>query len=331
MAATPVRVEHVACDACGRETKTVPFATGRDFEYDTCPNGFRFVRCSVCSLVFLDPRPTADELERIYPPEYEPFHFGTTSNPFVRIGRTAVQRRKVRTIARFAPRDAQILDAGCGSGELLRLLRAHGPRGWRLYGNDASELALGRVRGLGFPVLPGRIEELTTDRRFDLVILNQTLEHLASPERVLERIAAITVPGGYLLVETPSLEGLDARAFRRRHWGGYHFPRHWTLFDARTLAAAVRRHGYDVVEVAYLPSPAFWCQSVHHTWLERGLARYAAGFWTINNPIPLAAFTLLDLALGRFRPTSTMRLAARLGSEVSELRVDDDQVEKVAG
>jgi 2-polyprenyl-3-methyl-5-hydroxy-6-metoxy-1,4-benzoquinol methylase len=261
--------------------------------------------------VYLDPRPAADELDTIYPPEYEPFHFHETRNPFVRYGRAVVQRRKAAAIASVAPEEATILDIGCGSGQLLELLRRYGRPAWRLVGNDFSEVAVRNLERLGLEALPGRFEEIDTPLRFDVAILNQAIEHLERPSRVFEKAAAFVKPGGVIVIETPSLDGLDARLFRRRHWGGYHFPRHWTLFTAETLARHLSRHGFEPVRVDYLPSPAFWCQSLHHVLLDRGAPRRVADLSSIRNPLPLAFFTAFDLAVGRMRPTSNMRLVAR--------------------
>jgi SAM-dependent methyltransferase len=265
----------------------------------------------VCKLVFLDPRPVVGELDTIYPPEYEPFHFGESRNPFVRHGRDAVQRGKVRALSRLVPEAANVLDAGCGSGELLRLMRRLGPSGWRLVGNDFSDIALEYVRRLGIETLPGRLEDVRTDLRFDLVVLNQTIEHLQSPRSVVEKAHELLRPNGVLAIETPSVDSLDARLFRTRHWGGYHFPRHWTLFDTRTLRKLVEGAGFAVESIERLPSPAFWCQSLHHACLDRRRLAWLAPFWTIRNPLALSAFTSFDLARRRWAPTSNMRVVAR--------------------
>jgi hypothetical protein len=100
--------------------------------------------------------------------------------------------------------------------------------------------------------------------------------------------------------------------FARRHWGGYHFPRHLVLFDAPGLRTLVERAGLEVVATARLASPAFWNQSVHHVLADRRATRRAAGFFSIRNPLTLGLWTLLDLATRRRTPTSNQRLVARL-------------------
>jgi SAM-dependent methyltransferase len=298
----------VACDLCG-STATDTVATGVDFDYQTCRNTWSFVRCRVCGLEYLNPRPDVTALEVIYPATYEPFLFHETRNPFMRYGRAYVQRRKAVALRRLAGDEATIIDVGCGSGQLLDLLRRHGPKGWRLIGNDFSDLAAENVQRLGLEYLGGRFEELDTELRFDVVVLNQTLEHLERPAAVVEKAALLLRPGGILFIETPSTDSLDARAFRRRRWGGYHFPRHWTLFTEQTLGRLVGEHGFEVIEVRYLASPAFWCQSFNHLALETAFP--APRFWSLHNPLTLMAFTALDVARSRVARTSNLRLVAR--------------------
>jgi len=177
--------------------------------------------------------------------------------------------------------------------------------------NRASRFGILAAAAACIGALAGRFEEIETEVRFDLVILNQTIEHLVSPAQVVEKAFELLAPGGRLLIETPSLDGIDAKLFRHGYWGGYHFPRHWTLFTAATLARLVGRAGFEGERGDYLASPAFWCQSFQHVVGEHRLPRPLVGVFGIRNPVALAAFTALDLVLARFRPTSNLRLVAR--------------------
>ncbi len=301
----------VTCDLCGRESSTTTVAKGVDFEYGTCPNTFSIVRCNECGLHYLNPRPGISTLNIIYPQSYEPFHFHESANPFIKHGRAFVQKKKVRAISRLVPPDGSIIDVGCGSGYLLSLLKRYGSPHWKLYGNDFSEVSLANLERLGIQAVAGRFEELDTALQFDLIILNQTIEHLDSPSSVVEKASHLVKPGGALFIETPSTEGLDARLFRSRYWGGYHFPRHWSLFDESSLMRLVELHGFETIRVDYLASPAFWVQSFHHMFLDRNYSQRVVNFWTIRNPLALALFTLLDTVSASLGKTSNIRLIAR--------------------
>lgn len=314
IASVEIPVVQVNCDLCGEETSPVIVATGIDFEYATCSNNFSVVRCNRCGLHYLNPRPAISSLGVIYPESYEPFHFHESESPFIKYGRAFVQKKKVDVISRLAPRDAAIIDVGCGSGHLLSLIKRYGSPDWRLYGNDFSDVSLANLERLGIDALSGRFEEIDTALRFDLIILNQTIEHLDSPSRIVEKAGKLIKPGGVLFIETPSIDGPDAQLFRRRYWGGYHFPRHWSLFDESSLRRLVSSHGFDPIKVEYLASPAFWIQSFHHAFLDRKYPKPMVEFWTIRNPLALGFFTLLDTAIGRIARTSNMRLIARRSS-----------------
>ena len=59
------------------------------------------------------------------------------------------------------------------------------------------------------------------------------------PVLTLARIRDWLAPGGLLALETPNLDSWDARLFCARWWGGYHFPRHWVLFDPQSIRVAL--------------------------------------------------------------------------------------------
>src|SRR5207244_5463137 len=105
---------------------------------------------------------------------------------------------------------------------------------------------------------------------FDLVIMNQLIEHVRDPIAVLHRVARALRPGGHLFVETPNLDSLDARLFRRRYWGGYHLPRHFHLFDSKSLPRLVRQAGLTPIGLKPLVCPQFWIISLQNWLSDRG-------------------------------------------------------------
>lgn len=291
----------------GSDEAASTVARGRDFEYDTCDNEFTFKQGAKTGLLFLDPRPAEEELGRIYPRDYLPYRFDELP-PLIQKARDFVQRGKVRNIARLVSPDARILDVGCGSGSLLRLLRRHGSPSWRLYANDLNEKVLRRLESEGFSICPGRVEGVRPLETLDAVILNQVIEHFSNIRGILSAIHNLLAPGGIVFIETPSIEGLDAKLFGGRYWGGYHFPRHWYLFSARLLRRLLEESGFEVVAEEYLASPSFWIQSLHHFFLDKGFPRLA-GFFDVKNPFLLAPFTLFDT------------LTAFIGGKTSNMRV----------
>ncbi len=292
---TSVPVDRIdACNNCGSKSSTV-VATSRDFEYDTCENEFSHVRCSGCGLVYLRDRPTISSLEIIYPPQYNPYHFDENLSPFVNRVRNYVQAKKIAPMVALVPPDALVVDVGCGGGALLRIMKRLGPPAWRLVGVDFSDDAIDRLGVAGIEGRKGRFEQMDWDLPDpDAIVMNQVIEHLDDPAAVVKRSFELLKPGGVLLVETPSVDAWDARLFWKRYWGGWHTPRHWTLYTPATLAALVEKHGFEIIETTPLLSPNFWLQSVHHWMTEKPALKRFAHLSDITYLAPLGLATMLD-------------------------------------
>jgi SAM-dependent methyltransferase len=297
------------CPLCGPDFTGVDAAAGPDFEHRTTgAQEFRFTRCT-CGTLVLDPRPADDQIAALYPADYVSHTFDRL-NPVTRLARNAVQRGKTSMFARLVPAGGTIVDVGCGSGALLRQVRSRYGSRFRLIGWDYAGPHLERLAASGIEVVAAPIEAARVPQGADLFVLNQVIEHVPDPDRLLTMLARALASGGHVLVETPDTGGLDARWFAGRYWGGYHFPRHLVLFNQRTLRALVERSGLEVVGTAHLASPAFWVQSVRY-WLQESRLRRLAPFFGLGNVPVVAAFTAFDRLAAPITGTSNQRLLAR--------------------
>jgi 2-polyprenyl-3-methyl-5-hydroxy-6-metoxy-1,4-benzoquinol methylase len=306
-----IPLETVRCNCCG-SGRSEPVARGRDYEYDTSDTWVTAVRCLECGLVYLNPRPTAAALATIYPDNYYAYDFSTSMPAVVRRVKDRVDAMKVRLYRRLVPGAGRILDVGCGDGHILEMLRRHGRPDWDLWGVEFSETAATHARRAGYTVEIGRFEDVRLEPgSFDLMIMNQLIEHVDDPRGMIAKACAALRPGGHAIIETPNIESLDARLFRRRYWGGYHFPRHFTLFDRRTLAATVRAGGLEPVETRPLVCPQFWILSLHHIALERGWPRRLVDWLSFRNPLLLAPATGIEVLQKLVWWTSNLQMVAR--------------------
>jgi SAM-dependent methyltransferase len=158
-----------------------------------------------------------------------------------------------------------------------------------------------RRRGLDVRQISVDSAELDADS-YDLVLLIQTIEHVADPLAVLRRIGELLRPGGRLLVVTDNTASLDFRLNRSRHWGGYHFPRHWNLFDQPSLRLAAERAGLEVDQLGTMMSPVNWTYSVRNRLVDHGAPQWLVEQFSLSAPLALGVFTLVDsvhTALGR--------------------------------
>lgn len=302
-----------ACALCGGQAGA-PLASGWDFEYGTTRQEFTFRRCA-CGGVYLDPRPAAAALGRIYPADYYAYDFQAKLGPLVARVKGGTERAKARSYLPYLRPGACVLDVGCGDGHLLALLRGEAPFPLALDGVELAEDAGAAAARRDIQVHRGRVEDVVLPASaYDLIIMNQLIEHVPDPTAVLRRIRAALRPGGHVFLETPNLDSLDARLFRRRYWGGYHLPRHFHLFDRRTLPRLVHASGLETVAMRPLVCPQFWIISLANWLAARGRRRAAARWVSPFSPAWLAPATAIEVVQARLWWTSNLQLVARRGS-----------------
>ena len=108
-----------------------------------------------------------------------------------------------------------LLDIGCGLGYFVATMARRRP-GWR---TDGYELAPGAVAwahgelGLAGSVHLGRVEDAGIEPgSVDVITLWDVIEHLPTPQPLLEHLRTLLAPDGFLFVQTPSWPFQIARA-----------------------------------------------------------------------------------------------------------------------
>jgi SAM-dependent methyltransferase len=312
----PITKVDVACLHCG-STGSDPLWSGHEHEYDnTTDEEFTFVRCRKCSLVRLDPRPDVSELGRIYPPQY--YAYGLTTEA---AGKTSITDRfkiwwyssRFKGLVKRLGKQGtiRILDIGCADGRLLDWYKA-GPLGDRLatHGIEMDASAAEIARQKGHLVVTGRFEIDTELEKgsFDLMLASHVIEHVDDPLGFAQHAADLLAPGGLFVVATPNWDSPDARRFKS-HWGGNHFPRHWTLYDEKSINELADLVGLKVEKIVYQSNPIFWVWTCH-SWLR---AKFPGRRWpdrlfppvrifhpSLQSFVLLSAFTTVDIVQRTF-------------------------------
>ena len=307
----PLALVRERCGLCDVENAD-PVAVGEDFEYRTSADTFAAMRCRGCGLIYLNPRPAESELGRIYPANYHAFEFSAENFGLAHKVRSRLEAKRLLAYCEGLPDDARILDVGCGDGFHLRLLREYGKPGWNLEGIDTSERAVLAARSAGLAVRQMSIEGADfAQPEYDLVLLIATVEHVANPLSMLTAVRRALRPGGRVVVITDSTDTLDFRLFGGRHWGGYHFPRHWNLFDKPSLRRLAERSGLEVTEISTILSPVNWVYSIRNRLVDRGAPRWLIEQFSLKAPLSLAAFTIVDGIFQFFGRGALLKLVAR--------------------
>ena len=96
------------------------------------------------------------------------------------------------------------LDVGCGTGHLLKELRAVGFAG-RLVGVDTASAAMDSVRGQNADLefYSGFLSEQTWAEPFDIILCTEVLEHCDYPEQLIREMKLAVRPGGTIFITVP--------------------------------------------------------------------------------------------------------------------------------
>jgi len=169
-----------------------------------------------------------------------------------------VSRRKILSalLRKFLPLEnsrREILDAGCGTGINLSLLKEFG----NVTGVDYSEEAIRfcrqrkeeNARQANLEALP------FADASFDLVTALDVLEHIKEDETALREIARVCKPKGYVLITVPVFPSL---------WGEHdEINHHVRRYETRRILSMLERNRYEVAHRSFmncwlLPAAILW-------------------------------------------------------------------------
>jgi SAM-dependent methyltransferase len=293
--------EEIPCPLCGEDApELVMIACDRLFGR---PGTYRMVRCTRCDMRYLSPRPTLAALGAHYPDDYFIYQTPEQSPAFMRPFQSFVNWLRWRA---YIPRlergrgrvdaSTKIVDVGCGLNDFLALLQKM--RGCQGVGVDFKPELVAYVRDKRkMPIFAGTLQDARFETgQYDLVTMNEYLEHEPDPRGVLTEARRITRKGGHLAVEVPYIEGLPARMFGSR-WSQVDAPRHLSYFTRAALAEMLKRCGYKLVHTETFQMPVLLGVSVLQALGARNVGRmgFVEGTLALFASLPfLLAYPVMD-------------------------------------
>jgi SAM-dependent methyltransferase len=149
------------------------------------------------------------------------------------------------TVARSARQAGRGLDAGCGTGGLLRVLAAQGgPTQWQGIEIDSQAARRAQAKS-GCAVATASIEAVPLSAAaVEVVVSADVLCHArVEPERATAELARVLEPGGRLILNLPAYGWLLSRHDRAVH--------NTRRFTARRARALLARHGFVAIRTTY--------------------------------------------------------------------------------
>ena len=241
-----------ACPVC---------ATAENVAFYHRVEGFDYVRCTTCELIFIDQVAPTSELYTAYDGGWWKAFRRKLMAPFRTFDQIPnLQKSLDRAsiifdfVGRFAPKPTApgtFLDIGCNKGFLLvKALEA----GYNVFGIELVAVLLEPFRRK-FPrfakqVVAGRFMDVQRDfsnELFEVITAIDVIEHLEDPNVDFDTIFRILKPGGVFVIQTP--DGDSRQAHRdQAHWGALKPLEHLQLFSRKNLGLFAAKHGFVSTE-----------------------------------------------------------------------------------
>ena len=249
--AAPRPVTHCpGCEAAGpwRPYMVVRGTAGSEGEGVSMPS----VRCSRCALVFLSPRLSAADVAAFYRASERLAPYFTTGPKASRDRGAGFLPFARLVLDALDPRQRDLLDLGCGAGAFMRVMAS---RGFSATGVEISPSVAGGAGAGGLDVRAAAFDDAVAafaraGRRFDVVTLIHTFEHLPEPLRALRSLRALLRDDGVVAINVPNVRSFLAPVDRLLGTGAASIwdpIGHYSYFSLRSLEHLCARASFRAV------------------------------------------------------------------------------------
>lgn len=258
-----------------------------------------------------NPRPTSDTISVYYPEDYAPYLAEQPS-----VARTHGWAKKLliqglgldsKVIPAITP--GRMLEVGCASGSYMGQMRQ---AGWAVEGIEFSEVPARTARNKGFSVEVATLEAASGPKeRVDVIAAWMVLEHLHDPAGGLAKLRTWVKPGGYLVASVPDAGSIELRLFGER-WYALHLPVHLYHYSRGSLAAVLRKAGWELVRVRWQRNCFNLLWSLEYLGRDKSWHRLCrAARWLRTAPAAGKLRVMLGWVLGAARQSGRMEIWAQ--------------------
>lgn len=235
------KVEFPICTNCNSSDYVLIWDDLRTWEYKGV---FRIVKCSNCDLIFLNPRPILERIGKYYQTDSywgRDINKNETNSNFQK--ERQVSYGHLYSLINKFKKKGSILDIGAGTGMFLSYFKE---LGWHVDGLDLSKAAVNYAKKeFNIHLKCGDFQNYNfSPKTFDVISLNNSLEHLYNPFKTLQKIKRIIKDDGLLIITIPNIESVGAKIFGK-HWRSLDPPRHLYHFSEKTIIKMLHKAGFE--------------------------------------------------------------------------------------
>lgn len=267
------------CPACKHHIDYEPIYKRGDDE-KLMPEEWHIYNCFYCKSFFVNPRPSENSLPALYrdylthkPVQREAVF--TSSSIFWKLVRGYLSKQldirfdqkslaigyilfnllpplrykldrfgRNLTIRNFSHK-GKLLDLGCGAGDFLNIVTQ---MGWDSYGCDFDPVIIKQCKVQGLNVRLGGLEAYNDHEKFDVITMNQVIEHVINPQQTIKDCYEKLNSDGCLWIGTPNPQASGVKAFGK-NWAGLHPPYHLCIPSQAELVRWLNDAGFQNIQI----------------------------------------------------------------------------------
>lgn len=257
------------CEFCGKQDFKFLFY-GTD-KLHNIPGNFKVVKCKNCGLIFINPQPSFKELEKYYP--YEKYYslkkirlreddknvrlklflfklFYTKNKNYLLRAIFSPLKVFVRQTKIFS--EAKFLDIGCGAGQFLYEMKQLGIK--NVYGVEPGDFNEKQAKKEGLKIKKSDLINANyPEKFFDIITINQVLEHVNNPLETIREIFRILKKGGIFIIGVPNTNSWNYKLFKK-NWANLDVPRHLFNYSDILLKSYLQKNGFKILKIKYTES-----------------------------------------------------------------------------
>lgn len=153
---------------------------------------------------------------------------------------------KLKSIVPFIkdlPYGARVLDAGCGKGKTIRIIKAYRPD-IKIYAVDISDVKNFLPKDVIFQQASvEEVGDVFKEDFFDAIICQHVLEHLVYPMAAMESFKKVLKNNGILYLETPNWTRIFIPFSSKFFWNDY---THTRVFSPSTIEKLLEDYSFEI-------------------------------------------------------------------------------------
>jgi len=221
---------------------------------------YYYIDCIKCGLMQIHPLPNAKELEKYYKynsKQYSDYKISLI-NRFLKsskIGKKIIYsyftwsyKTRAKLIKQYKS-SGSILDVGCAQGNFLNNFSG---KYWDKTGIELNPMLvkIAKKNFLDQKIINKFFESYNTKKKYDVVTLWQTFEHMQSPNKILIKLSKIIKHHGFLIIEVPNSKSLNKSLFKN-YWQLFQKGEHLFFWSAKSLTTILKLHKFKIRKIYY--------------------------------------------------------------------------------